>query len=92
MILPKARLLLDDGHRSKSAVLTVNRPVMFKGYGIFLKNFSPKYKGWGMAVRPRIDLSIRKDPGVRISMFGIVLFTAGLGMYLAEWIFFKKGK
>ena len=92
VILPKARLSLDDGHRKRSAVLTVNRPVRFKGYGIFLKNFSPKVKRQEMIRRPRIDLTIRRDPGVRLSLFGIVLFTAGLAMYLAEWIFFKRGK
>ncbi|MBU1056030.1 MAG: hypothetical protein KKC46_19715 [Proteobacteria bacterium] len=89
VISPRAKLLLTDGDYNKTAVLSYNQPVWFKGYGIFLKNFAPRKKD-GMAIRVRIDMNIRKDPGVCVYIAGIILFTAGLFMYLAEWIFFKK--
>jgi hypothetical protein len=92
VLRPRARLLLTDGDRHQAALLTGNRPVRFKGYGIFLKDFAPKEKEGGMDRRVRIDMNIRKDPGVRFSMAGMLLFSAGLGMYLAEWMLFKKFK
>lgn len=92
VLRPRARLLLTDGDRRRAAVLTANRPVNFKGYGIFLKDFAPKEKEGGMDRRIRIDMSIRKDPGVRFYMAGMLLFTAGLVMYLVEWFFFRKVK
>jgi hypothetical protein len=88
---PRARLLLIDGKSQREVILCVNRPVWFKGYGIFLKQFSPKTKpGSGMALRERVDVSIRKDAGVRLYLVGILLFTIGLGVYLVEWTFLKS--
>ncbi len=92
VLQPRARLLLADGDYHQTSVLTCNRPVRFKGYGIFLKDFAPRKKGGGMSGRIRIDMSIRKDPGLRFYMAGILLFTAGLSIYLVEWIFYKKVK
>lgn len=89
VLQPRARLSLTDGGFCRNAVLSLNRPVWFKGHGIFLKDFAPQTKGSGMTRLPRIDVSIRKDPGVRLYLAGILLFTAGLAAYLAEWIFFK---
>jgi hypothetical protein len=43
-----------------------------------------------MARRTRIDVSIRKDPGVPLYLAGMLLFTIGLVIYLVEWILFKK--
>jgi hypothetical protein len=65
--------------------------VWFKGYGIFLKDFAPKAKG-GMGLPTRIDLIIRKDPGVLLSLAGMLLFSSGMAMYLIEWFFFRKIK
>ncbi len=90
VLRPRARLLLTDGESRQSTVLCCNRPVRFKGYGIFLKDFSPKQKGGAMAGRARIDMSIRKDPGVVLYLAGLLLFTAGLAIYLVDWTFFKK--
>lgn len=91
VIEPRARLLFTDGDIRKTAVLTHNRPVRFKDYGIFLKDFSPRKKG-GMGLRVSIQMSIRKDPGVRVYLAGMLLFTAGLALYVWEWIFLKKLK
>ncbi len=93
VLQPRARLALTEGTTHRHAVLTLNRPVRFKGYGIFLKQFSPKTKpdsGMGMGQRERIDVSIRKDPGVWLYMAGIVVFILGLGVYCVEWGFFRR--
>jgi hypothetical protein len=89
VLQPRAHLSLTEGGIHRNAVLSLNQPVWFKGYGIFLKDFAPQTKMGGMSRRPRIDVSIRKDPGVRLYLAGILLFTAGLAVYLAEWIFYK---
>lgn len=90
VLRPRARVQLVDGDRTQTAVLGCNRPLRFKGYSIFLKDFAPKKKGGAMNRRVRVDLSIRKDPGVRLYLAGIFLFTAGLAMYLTEWAMFHK--
>jgi cytochrome c biogenesis protein ResB len=83
VLRPRARLRLTDGEYSRTAELNSTGPVHFKGYTITLKDFAPRQKG-GMGLRTRIDLSIRKDPGVGLYLAGIVLFTVGLVMYSAE--------
>jgi hypothetical protein len=45
-----------------------------------------------MSRRQRISLSIRKDPGVRFYLAGVVLFTLGLLIYLFDWVTPKKRK
>jgi hypothetical protein len=89
ILQPRARLTVNAETRPDERILSLNRPIWVKGYGIFLKDFSPKSKASGMARRPRIDVSIRRDPGVTLYLAGIVLFTVGLGVYLSEWVFYK---
>ncbi|MFO7817567.1 MAG: hypothetical protein R6V39_07815 [Desulfovibrionales bacterium] len=92
VIRPRARLLLIDGDHRRKAELSYNKPVIFKNYGIFLKDFAPKKKGGGMNSNERIDLTIRKDPGVFLYMLGMLLFTAGIALYLTDWMAPKNGK
>jgi hypothetical protein len=87
---PNVDLTLTDGTQKHSRVLSFNRPVRFKGYHIVLKSFSPKKKGGGMSKRVRVNLSIRKDPGVGFYLAGVVLFTLGLLIYIFDWIIPKK--
>ena len=89
VLQPRARLTVTNAAQTDQRILSVNRPVWVKGYGIFLKNFSPKTGTGGMVRRPRVDVSIRKDPGVRLYLVGIALFTVGLGVYLVEWVFIR---
>ena len=91
VIDPNIELILIHNQNKKTAILSVNRPARIGGYRIFLKNFAPKKIG-GMRLKPRIDLTIRKDPGVRFYMAGIGLFITGLLVYLGEWIFMKGSK
>jgi hypothetical protein len=92
VLQPNAELLLTDGHHRRTDVLSLNRPVHFNGYLIVLKSFSPKKAGSSMSRRQRISLGIRKDPGVRFYLAGVVLFTLGLIVYLFEWAAPKKQK
>ncbi|MDY6832676.1 MAG: hypothetical protein SWC96_12725 [Thermodesulfobacteriota bacterium] len=87
---PRARLTVTRAGQTDERVLSLNRPVWVNGYGIFLKEFAPQTRSGGMGRRPRIDVSIRKDPGVRLYLAGIVVFTFGLGVYLVEWVFIRK--
>lgn len=89
VITPNARLRLSDGQSSREVTLNCNRPVRFQGYSLYLRDFAPKSQG-GMNMKTRIDLHIRKDPGVGLYLTGMVLFTLGLALYVYEWIFFKE--
>lgn len=90
VLKPRAHLLLTKDGKQEQATLAHGRPVRFAGYGIFLKNFTPKKKSGGMSRPIRIDVSIRKDPGVPLYLAGMLLFTLGLGLYLVDWMFLKK--
>lgn len=85
VIQPRATLRLSDGESDRTALLTGAGPVRFKGYGLFLKDFSPDRKG-GMMTRVRVDLHVRRDPGVPLYLAGIALFSVGLVLYLMDWI------
>ncbi|WP_231717158.1 hypothetical protein [Desulfosarcina ovata] len=84
VLSPRAILQLIDASGQRRAVLTATRPLRFNGYGIFLKDFSPKKKDGGMNRCVRVDITIRNDPGVRLYLAGILLFSLGLAMYLME--------
>ena len=91
VIAPKARMLLIDGALSREAILSCNQPLHFRGYGIYLSDFSPKSLNDGMNMKVRIDLHIRKDPGVALYFAGMLLFSLGLVLYIYEKIFFREG-
>ncbi len=90
VLRPRAKLLISDGEHRRSVVLGCMRPLRCKGYGIFLKDFEPKMKEGGMNRRERVDLIVRKDPGVGLYLAGLLLFTIGLVMYLTEWAIYRK--
>ncbi len=90
VLIPRAHLLLEDGDMRRTVLLTANHPLRFKGYAIFLKDFAPKLKGGGMNRKVRVDLTLRKDPGVKLYLVGILLFTIGLVMYLADGLFVRQ--
>ncbi|MDR2549774.1 MAG: hypothetical protein LBD10_06225 [Desulfobulbus sp.] len=85
VIAARARLLLDDGTAKQEAILSCTRPVRFQGYSLHLRNFAPKSQG-GMKMKTRVDLYVRKDPGVALYLAGIALFTLGLALYVYEWV------
>ena len=90
VLQPRASLRLVDGDRQQTSMITINRPLRYHGYSFFLKDFRPKKRKGGMNRTVRIDLTIRRDPGVMLYLVGIMLFTAGLAMYVAEWMFVRK--
>ncbi|RLB94419.1 MAG: hypothetical protein DRH26_01265 [Deltaproteobacteria bacterium] len=80
----KARLYLKSGNKLKTAILSFNKPVLFSGLSIHLKNFAPKTGSSGMNRRKYITLIIKQDPGVRFYFTGMIFFTLGLFMYSLE--------
>ena len=90
VIAPEARMLLSDKVSSTEAILSCNQPLHFHGYSIYLNDFSPKSTNGGMKMKVRIDLHIRKDPGVALYFAGMLLFSLGLVLYIYEWIFFRE--
>ncbi len=91
VIDPGVGLTLLSSTLQRTAILSYNKPVRYQGYTIILKNFYPKKKG-GMSPRVYIDLSIRKDPGVVFYFSGMLLFAAGLLIYVFLWVYFKKAR
>ncbi|MFH0727802.1 MAG: hypothetical protein V2B19_15855 [Pseudomonadota bacterium] len=91
VIRPRARLEIEAGSMRQTAILSYDEPLRIKGYRLYLMDFAPKKKG-GMERRVRIDIGIRKDPGVWLYTAGMILFTLGLVLYLIDWIFLRKIK
>jgi hypothetical protein len=91
VIEPKAHMLLVDDVSSTEAILSCNQPLHFHGYSLYLEDFFPKSMSGGMKMTVRIDLQIRKDPGVTMYFAGMLLFSLGLVLYIYEWMFFRKG-
>ncbi|WP_054701316.1 hypothetical protein [Desulfosarcina cetonica] len=90
VLQPRARLRVVEGDRQRTATLNINHPLRCHGYSLFLKDFTPKRKEGGMNRSVRIDLTVRKDPGVPLYLAGIVLFSVGLALYLAEWVVLRN--
>ena len=90
VIRPKALLRLEAADGTvREAALGFNRPVRLGGWSVHLEEFAPKHSG-GMGLKPRIDLKMRRDPGVRLYFAGILLFCLGLGLYLPERLVQEK--
>ncbi|WP_028580513.1 hypothetical protein [Desulfogranum japonicum] len=89
VLSPKATLRLSTPHTEQEAVIGFNRPARFNGYSLHLKNFEPKTQG-KMHRKTRIDLHVRKDPGVMLYLAGLILFSFGMVLYGCEWIFFRE--
>nr|WP_320012522.1 hypothetical protein [uncultured Desulfobulbus sp.] len=83
------RLSLEEEGNKREALLRCTRPVRFVGYSLHLKNFAPKSLG-GMNMKTRVDLYVRKDPGVALYLAGMVIFALGLVLYLVDWILFRE--
>jgi cytochrome c biogenesis protein ResB len=91
VIDPGVGLTLSSSTVQRTTTLSYNKPVRYQGYTIILKDFYPKKKA-GMSPRVYIDLSIRKDPGVVFYFSGMLLFAAGLLIYVFLWVYFKAAR
>lgn len=88
-----AWLLFEDAKGKVTRRLSHNRPALFRGYSVHLRGFSPKSKGMGMGMGlpPRyINVTIKKDPGMKFYFAGTGLFVLGLFMYTGEKIFITR--
>lgn len=91
VIRPQAALLLqDESGSSRKGLLGFNRPLRQGGYSVHLDNFAPKKPGGGMRLKERIDLHIRKDPGVILYLTGIALFCLGLALYVLDQRMYRE--
>jgi len=67
-----------QGHHDR--VISINRPVWYKGWSFFIEDFYPKSRG---VIRPPfINMVIRKDPGISLMVAGAIVFGLGLIMHL----------
>jgi len=92
VIQPRAALLLSDKGGQREALLGFNRPVWLGGYSVHLDDFAPKKPGGGMRLKERIDLHIRKDPGVILYLTGIALFCLGLVLYVLDQRMYREAR
>jgi cytochrome c biogenesis protein ResB len=66
----------------RTAWLTFNQPLFHAGYGIFLQRFHPTSHG-GMNSARYAVVEVRRDPGVRFHLIGILIFLVGLTWFVA---------
>ncbi len=67
-----------QGHHDR--VISINRPVWYKGWSFFIEDFYPKSNK--VKRPPFINMVIRRDIGVRFMVAGAIVFGMGLVMYL----------
>lgn len=79
-----ATLTIRQGRRTQSGRLGLNRPVLCYPYSFHLQRFSPRSKD-GFLKATYINLVIKKDPGMKFYFTGMLMFVAGLVMYLYDW-------
>ncbi len=88
----KAAILFEDARGKSFQTIAHNRPAIFRGLSVHLRDFSPKYKGMGMGGPPRqyINVTVKQDPGMKFYFAGMGLFILGLFMYTGEKLFVTK--
>jgi cytochrome c biogenesis protein ResB len=73
-----------DGSLAQKHV-AYNRPARFGDYNFYLADFYPKNTASaGMGGYKTVKLTIRRDPAAAIYLTGIVIFAAGLALYMAD--------
>ncbi len=80
-----ARLRIQDGTRTVVKDISLNSPIRLGALTIHMDGFSPMRKRT-MSGTPYIEITARKDPGVYFYFTGMLLFTAGLILYAAQWL------
>lgn len=77
-------LSIYDRHEDHEKRISMNHPMMYKGWGLFIQDFSPKSEGNKRP--PYINMTLRRDPGIRLMIAGGVMFGLGLVLYLISVI------
>lgn len=73
----------DDSGRVSGGLLSFNRPVTFRGYKIYLRDFIPRHDKMGKSLRS-IRVNLRRDRSSVIYLTGLGLFAAGLALYVYD--------
>ena len=87
---------LEEGTGNTLRTLTDTCPALFRGHSVHLRGFEPRYNPAtmsGMSMgggRTYINITVKKDPGMKFYFTGMVFFVLGLIMYTTEKIFIKK--
>lgn len=80
-----ATLHFEENGTKGSGVVSFNRPALFNGTSVHLRDFGPKRKNSSMDLKRRyIEITIKKDPGIKFYFTGMVFFIVGLLMYTFE--------
>ena len=75
-----ATFLIHDRGRYKERKISSNSPLRYRGWAIFIEDFSPK--SLSINKSPFICVRIKRDRGVGFMLFGATLFGSGLMLYL----------
>jgi cytochrome c biogenesis protein ResB len=71
--------VIENDRRVASGILAPNKPLFYKGAGIYLKNFD-------LRESPMAFMMVTKDPGAIWALVGAILFTLGICVILAlKW-------
>ena len=80
-----AVLYFQEGDRAATRMLAFNRPAVFNGISIHLRDFRPRVKNSSMGSGRRyLQVTVKKDPGIKFYFTGMLLFVFGLLIYTAE--------
>ncbi len=81
----EAQISLTDGNGIIiEKTISVNQPVRFKGFSLHLDDFAPK-SSTSMQKQKYVNLIIHKDPGIHLYFCGMIIFAAGMLMYIYRW-------
>ncbi len=80
---PNARLIVSHGDERREETLNFNQPIRVGSYGLYMNDYSPRRQKRGMSA-PNIRLTIRRDPSSAVYLTGVLLFVAGLGLYVFD--------
>ncbi|MBM9520800.1 hypothetical protein JWG39_13335 [Desulforhopalus vacuolatus] len=69
------------GYGEKVQKISMNRPVFFHGWSLFMQTFNPKSEG-SMSKNIYIVLDVRRDPGIPLTFCGMTAFVLGVLGYL----------
>lgn len=74
-------LLFHDGEKTDMRKVGLNRPCIYKGYSIHVVDFNPQ-RTESMTDGVWVKLTIIKNMGIPIFMIGVLIFAAGVFLYI----------
>lgn len=81
---PDVHLVFENDGKTFKRILSCTRPTWIGGYAVHLKDFAPRLEAY-KDKKQFVNLTIKKDAGVVFYFAGMLLFVAGLVLYLYHW-------